>query len=277
MRVRVFAFFALLLFCAFVGKSWHWMRDGFSLRRICFPLIKEKNENSLDERILNQPFTYLGRGHQNFAFVSKDMQYVLKIPRYDIYRAPFWMRSSPFLDEMRKEFLSEKMRRYSVLINSFTIAEKELKEETALLFLHLHATDHFNRKIALIDPIGRKFFIDLDKTGFLLQKRCDLFIPTYLKAKKIEKKKELLDAFLNFHAKRARKAIHNKDPSFMRNFAFAEHSVIQIDVGSFYREENQDLSTSFFKHVGHFQDFLKEQDPEMEEWFIHRAKELWQQ
>lgn len=272
----------LAFFCVLIGKGWHWARDGFSLRRIQFPLMKAMESAPLSDELnamLEQPFFYLGRGHQSFAFLSKDQKYVLKLPRYDIYRMPFWMRSLPFLKEVRFTYLQEKKRRFSFLMNSFILANQEMKEETGLLFLHLNVTKNLKKTVSLVDPVGRRFEMDLDRSGFLLQKRCDLLIPLYLEAKREgdeEKRKEILKAVLTFHEERARKGIHNKDPSFMRNIAFVEGHVVQIDVGSFYRQESQDFRTSFSKHAGHFRDFLKEEDPEMESWFSEQIEEICQ-
>lgn len=46
----------------------------------------------LSEEIVQQPFFYLGRGHQTYAFVSQDNRYVMKFYRFPSHLRPFgWM------------------------------------------------------------------------------------------------------------------------------------------------------------------------------------------
>ena len=278
-RGLVCLFLALVI--AFVGKGWHWAKDGFTVGRIAVCLAEESGPVlPLDPELaaaLKQRFFYLGRGHQNYAFVSFDGQYVLKLPRYDLYRPPFWLRACPFLSDYRTKWIAEKERRKRFLMNSFRIAFQDLKEETSLLFLHLGKTDHLKQTVQMRDRVGRSFSIDLDQSGFLLQKRHDLMMPLYAKSLldgEKEKAKNILEAFLELNAVRARKGIYNKDPSFLRNFAIAEGDGIQIDVGSFYRLESGDFSSSFLQTVGHVQDWLEESDPEVKSWFEKRTAEI---
>ena len=77
---KLAVFFAVILLCCTVGKVWHVAKDGFSLNRIS--IWKNGIVSHLDPKTqlaLDQPFYYLGRGHQCYAFGSLDNRYVIKI------------------------------------------------------------------------------------------------------------------------------------------------------------------------------------------------------
>ena len=275
----------LLVFgSALAGKGWHWAKDGFSIRRTQFPL-GEKSRAPFDPTIaaaLSQTYRYLGRGHQCYAFESADGQYVLKLPRYDRYLVPFWLRACrfSFLDSYREELRLDKEKRLRFLLTSFGIAFDELREETALLCLHLGESDIFRSKTKIVDRLRRSYEIDLDKSAFILQRKKPLMMPVFEKSlKEGDRKaaKEILDAFLAVVAVRAGKGIFNKDPSFLRNFGYDGEGV-QIDIGSFYRKPSVDseeaFAPSFLQTVGHVQNWLAEVDPEIGAWFESRTKEI---
>jgi hypothetical protein len=279
-------FLLLLTFIVLVGKSLHWARDGFSIRRVAVSLPEEPDAPSFDPEsiaALSQDYRYLSRGHQSYAFLSEDGQYVLKLPRYDLYRQPFWLRSCRlcFLDSYRNDFTADKEKRLQFLLNSFRIAFEELKEETSLLFVHLGLTNHLHKTIRIKDRFGCICSIDLDRSGFVLQKRQELMMPVFeraLRSGEREQAQAILKAFIELNAVRARKGIYNKDPSFVRNFGLErsgkEWRCIQIDVGSFYRPEQGNFSVSFLKTIGHVQDWLAQIDPEMEAWLAVHAGEI---
>ncbi|MDE3055998.1 MAG: hypothetical protein KGI80_04845 [Verrucomicrobiota bacterium] len=282
MARRFLILLLLVLSLLLVGKGWHLAKDGFAIGRISsfFPLPASCQEanHSLPEGVSwDEPFSYLGRGRQNYAFVSKDQRFVIKLPRWDLHQVPFWMRALPFLEDYRALYRKEKERRHRSLMKSFELAEHFLQQETALLFFHPAATRQLQKRVVLVDRLGRQFFIDLDCTAFLLQKRCDLLIPAFLSAvsrKDQTEKENLLTAFLRYNAVRTRKKIHNKDPTFQDNFAFEGKDVLQIDVGSLYLDDSIGLRSSFLKLVDPFCAFLKEVDPEMVSWFRAKAEEM---
>ena len=63
--------------------------------------VADKNEM---QKILAQPFTYLGYGAQAFVFESADKEYVLKLLKQRIYTTPLRHRAPlPFLDKCQKK------------------------------------------------------------------------------------------------------------------------------------------------------------------------------
>ena len=235
--------------------------------------------NAESEAALQKKYRYLSRGHQCYAFVSEDGRYILKLPRYDLYDPPFWMRVCrfSFVDKIRNAFVTDQEKRLRFLLGSFKIAFEELREETALLYSHLGRTDHLHKAILIQDRIGRTYSIDLDRTSFLLQTYQPLMMPlcqNFVFSGDRNKAKEILNAFIELIALRAKKGIFNKDPSFFRNFGMKDAKGVQIDVGSFYRLPSGTFSDSFSQTAGHVKEWLTRLDPEMASWFDVQVQQI---
>ncbi|OGN64685.1 MAG: hypothetical protein A3E80_00320 [Chlamydiae bacterium RIFCSPHIGHO2_12_FULL_49_9] len=282
-RVRVFVlFFGLLCVC---GKGWHYLKDGLKFERFYrdFPVGAEKAEVPEEKirRALDQPYFYIGRGRQCYAFASKDGKYVLKFPRLDHFELPLWTRAFPFSKTYKEKRLSEITFRREFLLNSFRTAARELREETGLLYLHLSSTNFFGTKMQLVDRIRRSYFIDIDQTLFALQEKKELLMPAFLKALKTgdrTRAEEILNAFLELAVLKAKKGIFNKDASFLRNFGIEGKRAAQIDVGSFFRkkvEPQKDESLLAFRDATeHVDQWLGSVDLEMQKWFKTRCEEI---
>lgn len=274
-------FSLLVLLCLAVwgvGKLWHLAKDGFSIARVqpfFWPDVCYQTALSSDLYPLSQSYTYLGRGHQCYAFLSADRKYVLKLPRQDHFDLPLWLRvfcHFPGFDSYAKSLRKDKERRQTFLYNSFALADRELKEQTALLAVHLVETQSVGKKVEIVDRIGRSFLLDLDKMPFILQERRDLMVPSLLHAVQrgeLKRAQEILDSFLELIAIRARKKIFNKDPSFVRNFGLDGGQVVQIDVGSFYRKRDEEAPFvhSFRETANLVQPWLQKVHPELGGYF----------
>ena len=250
---KIGALILLLLFCCAIGKGWHYAKDGFRIQRINLSCSQTRETSPFNLELwpaLSQKYVYLSRGRQCYAFASEDGRYVLKFPRSDSYKIPFWLRVClfSFLDNKRSVCLEAKKNRLNWLMNSFSLAHSELKKETALLYLHLRATHDLQRSVSIQDGLGRVYYLDLDKTAFALQEKKPLLIPIFrerLKNGDREGAQFLLEAFMDLVAIRAKKGIFNKDGYFLRNFGFDGQRAIQVDIGDFYRPNEKDPSFSF--------------------------------
>ncbi len=160
---------ALLSFCAGVGQGLYYIKDGFSPRRIqSFPYPVEEEWDEETTQALQQPFTYIGRGRQCFAFASEDGKYVLKIPRTDIYKLPFLTRVLPNTVYRQRQEQGRQCAK-DLILTSFQISFEDLKEQTALLTLHLGQSRHRKEFLTLIDATGCKYRLPLATTAFALQ------------------------------------------------------------------------------------------------------------
>lgn len=282
---RWICFFLLAISSALVGKAWHTLKDGFQIRRTFsqMPLKMENVSSPLVEKALAQPYSYLGRGHQCYAFGSEDGKYVIKLPRFDRYRLSFFLRVNPFglWSEYREKIRDDLERRKAFLMESFRIAFEDLREETALLYVHLNETKNLKGSLLIQDRIGRKYKLDPNQTAFLLQEKKPIMMPffeRFLKEGKRKEAQELLDSFLQFISTRARRGIYNKDPSFLRNFGWDMGKAVQIDIGSFYRKpwlsKEEACEKSFQETIQHVRNWLAELDPSIVEVFDEKTQKV---
>lgn len=254
----------LTFFCLGVGKILHDVKDGFSPRRL--QPLSQRVGAEWDEEInqaLLQPFHYIGRGRQCFAFASADEKYVLKFPRTDIYKTPFWVRALP-VHAYRKKLEADHKKRESFILESFQISFNELKEQTGLLALHLGQSVSKGKWLTLIDQSGWKHRLPLEKMPFVLQKKQPILMKCFLSAENESEAKNILTALIDVIVERGRKGILNRDRSFLRNYGFDGKKAYQIDVGSFFRMEGVN---AFQKSVGDsmdpIQEWLGKNHPEM--------------
>ena len=229
----------LILFCLGLGKGIYFARKGFSLRRVAAPVrLQLEAWDSKADEILQQPFHYLGRGRQCFAFESADGKTILKFPRTDIYQIPFLEKVLPALSRRGTETREE---REKFILNSMRIAFEDLHEETGVLALHLCQTEDLGKKLTIRDSLGLTYHLPVAKTAFVLQAKYPILMKAFtaaLEDENKEKAKEILDAFIDVVVKRGQKGIWNKDGSFLRNYGFDGQKGYQIDIGSFYFKDD---------------------------------------
>lgn len=255
---------------AAVGEGLYYLKDGFTARRIHSLNLQGSDDFTPEVRAaLSQTYHYIGRGRQCFAFASADDQYVLKFPRTDIYKTPLWVRSLPFLKEYRARLEKDHLERQQFILTSFQISFEELKEQTALLALHLGQSPS-KEKLSVVDALGCKHSLPLGKTSFVLQYKRPILMQAFLAAIKKghrEEAKTILDSLVDVIADRARKGILNRDRSFLRNYGFDGKKAYQIDVGSFFRKEEMSPQQIYEKSLGDsidpIQEWLAQTDEEM--------------
>jgi hypothetical protein len=264
----------LILSVLLAGRAWYWAKDGFSINRIRCTLSIQ-NSNPIEEKLaascLQGPFHYLGRGRQCYVFGSQDMRYVIKIPRFDRYRLPFFWQAMPsHYDSKKRGILQGRLSRLYFTLESFKIAANDLRDETAVIYLHLHQTNNLPKQFVIYDRLHRPFTINLNHTAFILQERKSLMMPGFLSALERNDRQEaerMLLAFLDTIDRRAEKGIFNRDPSFLKNFGWDGKKSIQIDIGSFWRKD--DLTSreahrlSLIEGSARIQEWLAEVDPDM--------------
>jgi hypothetical protein len=267
-----------LLFSFFLWFS-HRETEGFSIGKISseLPFHSEWEVPSRDEagvkQILNQKFTYLGRGAQCYAFLSEDRNYVLKFFRHAHLSPPFWMTLCSFpgkWEEKRLDTIEKRARKLAQDFGSYTIAYTSMQEETGLLYLHLNKTSTLKQKVTIFDRIGIIHHLDLDKMEFLVQRRADLIYPTIeklLQQDKIDSAQTIVREVTELLAKRARMGIFDKDPDIATNFGVIDGHVAQIDVGRFSwdasRKERDVYKDEIARATDTFHTWLKKKSPEL--------------
>lgn len=263
----------LYLICAFsalLGQGVYFFRDGFSLKRLHAEPTTLCSIDEETKKILSQPFHYLGRGRQCFAFASQDEKYVLKCVRADKFKVPFWMQLFPKLYQAKHDKIARKKR---LVFESFRIAKEELSELTGTIALHLGKSEKTEQMITISDPLGIRHQLPLDSTIFILQYKRPLWSKAFRDSSENEKQ-QLVDAFVDLVIARAQKGILNRDPNFLPNYGFEGGKTFQIDIGDFRRDPNFVYHKALRDSLSPLQSWLAKTDPPMLNYLNARLEKL---
>jgi hypothetical protein len=126
-----------------------YLNDGFTLKKIKsdepFNAKWEVNNPPVStiEELLNQKFYYLGKGSQCYVFESEDRKTVLKFFKHNRYRIPKisnLILYPQFLAALCQKQKEDKEKKRDALFQSCTIAFEELRDDSNLIYLHLHSS-----------------------------------------------------------------------------------------------------------------------------------------
>ncbi len=247
-------------------------RTDFSLSKISAPLMQKQIEvlPFEIEKMLSQPFHYLGQGRQAFVFVSEDGKVVLKFFNAKYLQMP-WYGSLPFWKD--KETLKRQKRR-EFYAESYLLAQERMKEETGILYVHLGKTDRPLTAVSLKDKASRLFQIDLNQIPFVLQKRGEPFYPKLTK----ENLSETIDSFLQLIAKRISYGIADADHDVEHNFGWLEGKLLHLDPGRFSLLERLDdpkrIEQEWWSATHRFRLWLQKHHPECISFFDAKRNDL---
>ncbi|HEV8052459.1 MAG TPA: hypothetical protein VGP47_08190 [Parachlamydiaceae bacterium] len=241
---------AVLIFVLF--RVYFYFTDDFRLGNITYPLPFEANwqiaepsageEQQLNE-IFNQPFYYLGKGAQSYAFASEDGRYVLKFFKFKHLRPSLFIDNLPsvgFLKSYKEKQIARKKRKLFGVFKSYKLAFDTNKNESGLLYIQLNTEDNPERFVTLIDKIGIKRTINLQNYPFILQNKGETLrtvINGLLKNGDVETAKVRLGQILDMYAGEYRKGVFDHDHGVMQNTGFVGDQPIHLDVGKLLQEE----------------------------------------
>lgn len=267
--------------------------DGFTLQKIQsdLPFSAKWDSPVSDQKIkevnsiLNQPFKYLGRGFQCYAFESDDGQYVIKFFRHQRLRLPWYSKylpDFPILKELKAEKKQELLKRQTHLFSSFKLAYESVPTETAILYLHLNKTENRHKTVTLFDKVGTKHQVDLDNVEFIVQKKAMLVRSTIAKlmeqGKEAEAKKRL-DQIFDLFLECGHKNVVDTDGALIRkdNLGFLNDRAIYIDAGKLVKRPEIVIKRRFAKDIKRLrplEKWLEHKFPTLEKYFIEKKKKV---
>jgi hypothetical protein len=218
------------------------------------------------EQILAQPFYYLGKGLQTFAFESEDGRYVIKFFRFDDSKMPYgqwflrWVKESFGL--ATKPYMTP-LNRTIKTFRSCLLSYHRAKEETGLVWIQLNPKEGFWPKVQVRDRIHRWHRVDLKNTPFIVQKRAERLLPTLLKAAKEnpDRFRRLIQSYVDLHYDLDTRGLYNLDLKMASNFGFIGDRAMQIDFGNFV--ESSEHKNSQIQHfMSRFRGWLGKRVPE---------------
>lgn len=266
---RIFIVIILILF----SKSWQLISDGFRVDKIETEMRIDSATSPCPEAIfsiLNQKFHYLGKGCQVYVFESQDKQYVLKFIRYHKYKIPFWISylSSSYYEKR----LNHRKKSFYETMRSYKIAYDYLREETGLLFMHISKEKPINKKVVIVDRIGREKTVDLDRVGFLIQKKVVPLEKSLIGATILEKQR-IVDSFLETLVTMCEKGFIIKDYNCVKNSGWLEKKVVFMDLGSFF-PLTRDAKEEMTHFVKYFKKFTEGKMVEIAPYFDEQFKKV---
>lgn len=273
-------FFLIILL---VRVLYYTATEGFCPERICTlsaPLnghnkYMERVPTSLDfpSRLKNSAFHYLKKGSQAYAFVSEDGQYVLKLFKRHHMQEALWLHSIPTfgpLTKWKEILLQKRKKRLDLSLGSYVLAATRLQAQCAILSYQLDPTDKNELSVELIDGIGRKHTIMLDRCGYVLQKKASLIFHTFsswIENRDFESVKKALRSLVSLIAYRSKLGIQDVDPDLHKNAGLVGTDAIFIDIGSFTLQEKP-LSKEAFSYD------IKKISNELRRWLVSKDESL---
>lgn len=190
------------------------------------PVLVEPERYVELHHIVDQPYIYLDRGKQAFAFASQDGKYVLKF--FDARRLRKWFSLRKFPSERSLE------KKRKNLLNGYRIAYRDDRDHNGILFLQLSPDKRNREKVSVRDRFGFSYVIDLGDVPFVIQKKA---VPTrtvltqLLNKGKVEEAKEKLGMIAQLYFDGYQHGLYDLDHNFIYNTGFVDGQAIRIDVG----------------------------------------------
>jgi len=202
----------------------------------CFPQL---------ENIVKKPLKYLGQGMQSIAFISSDGEYVVK----------FFLKKKPKANWLAKMlYLKPGSIRYDILAR-YNKAYKDLKQESALVAVHLCSSTQPIPSCTLLDKYDNEYQVDLCRASFIIQKRgipLNKIYPSLNEEERLNIANKIKALLKNI----ASKGYKNMSSHFnTENYALVNDEPIIIDLGNvvFCKEIKQNPSKEIDKMLCYFE------------------------
>jgi hypothetical protein len=208
------------------------------------------------QTVLKQKFTFLGKGHQAFAFVSEDGNYVLKLfkphyPHIETLGMSLNFTYIPFAKALYRLFAKEKYQtRIEEDLTSYVNALHKFKKESCLEYIHLAHTDHLHTQMQIFDKNGIIRKLDADSTCFLLQRKVTPLEDTLkklLSENNIEQARLVTQKLIDLLSLRFSLGFYKPTHKFHANFGCVGLEPVQLDVGRLLSKEDLHLENSPWK------------------------------
>jgi len=229
-----YKFVLFILISIALARFCHYTTDGFTMEKVRSNTFVSENSESppFDQELVREKFYYLARGKESFAFVSQDGKRVLKLFNNRLQRKRSFYRYFPFFSDQVRE-LEKKLEKKRL---SYELADKLLHNETALIYTHLYPTNHLKSEVTLVDKLGIEHRLNLDETGFVVQKKAELIYPALLECRKRGEGREVIFQLVTLLALRHKKGIADNDPLLRTNCGFIDGTPVLLDLGPFSQD-----------------------------------------
>lgn len=212
------------------------LRDG--------PTVDLSPSNVDLKEILSQPYYYLNKGNQTYAFASKDGKYVLKLfKKHTLERSPLNSIFPPIFPWAALQFRSpeEETKKRERIYVGYRLAYEKDRDNTGLIFLSFGNPPLMLNKVTVIDSMGVTRIIDLNTTPFVIQKKAKAtrqVFKEYLKRGDVDGLNEKISQLFALYISEYEKGIMDNDHNFLDNTGFVDGRAIRLDVGKLVSDES---------------------------------------
>jgi len=187
--------------------------------------------------LLKQPYIYIGKGAQSYAFKSQDGQYVIKFFKFKHLKPSWWidwLPSIPYIKEYREAVRNRKEKKLIGVFDAYHLAYQKDRDAAELIYLHLSPTTYLKQTVQLEDKLGLIHSIDLDQTVFLLQRKGEAFrsrLEHLINEENWIRAEESIAAILSMYVDEYEKGLYDRDHGVMQNTGFVGEKPFHLDVG----------------------------------------------
>lgn len=259
-------YFILVFVCFGLARLYYRLTDDFRLSNIRHqlpfeapwkvPTLTAEEQQQLTD-ILNQKFSYIGKGAQCYAFASEDEQYVLKFFKFKHLKPSLWVdllpSFGPFKD-YKQSCIERKQRKLFGVFEGYDIAYRENRQDSELLYLHLVPTEHLHQAVTVVDKIGFERTINLDDVVFLVQKKGETLrtrLKQLLSQERLLEAEQAIASIVGMYISEYKKGVYDRDHGVMHNTGFVGSQPFHLDVGKFSKEERMREVDVYKKDLEH--------------------------
>lgn len=246
-------------------RAYYNLTDDFRVSNIIYPMPERAEwtfpmpDGQREElkTILNQKFTYLGKGAQVYAFGSDDGRYVLKFFKFKHLKPSSLIALLPPigpLKEIKEANIKRKLRKLEGVFEGHVNAYTHDRDHSGLLFLHLNPTTSLDLQAHLVDKIGIERTVDLDPVVFILQKKGETLRTVFSEA--LSKGDTALAAkratqILDMYVSEYKNGVYDRDHGISHNTGFIGDQPFHLDVGKMSYDVNMRSPTYYEEDLRH--------------------------
>lgn len=246
-------------------------------------LIMPQQEAILDQ-IASTPLTWIDQGHQVYVFGSENHPYVLKLFKFNRLKPSAWLSALsriPYLSSYAEHAEARRVSRLEKLFQGYSIAYTSDPFYTGMLYVHLNQTTNIRKTITLIDRLGFKHSLDLDRVCFAIQERAlsaKHVLIQLLDKGEIRIAKQRIRQLFDMYLSEYNQGVVDEDHNILSNTGFVDGRPLHLDIGQLRRVSQKDTLAQYKEVLRKIVEkrltgWLKRHYPENEEEILQEIKQ----